>query len=61
MAHCESLVLFEICFWLGLITRLEIIAIILALKNWANDVPSFYHSLKLRKGKEIKRHKLFNG
>jgi CDP-diacylglycerol--glycerol-3-phosphate 3-phosphatidyltransferase len=57
----RSPVLFNICFWVGILTRLEIIAIILALKNWTNDVPSFYHSLKLRQGKEIKRHKIFNG
>lgn len=58
---CESTVLFNICFWVGLSTRFEIIAIILTLKKWTNDVPSFYHSLKLRQNKEIKRHKMFNG
>lgn len=57
----ESKVLFAVCFWLGILTRLEIIAIILALKKWTNDVPSFYHAFKLRKGKNIKRNKLFNG
>jgi phosphatidylglycerophosphate synthase len=57
----ESKVLFTVCFWLGILTRLEIIAIILALKKWTNDVPSFYHALKLRHGKNIKRNKLFNG
>ncbi|KGO97060.1 CDP-alcohol phosphatidyltransferase [Flavobacterium enshiense DK69] len=59
--QCQSTVLFDICFWVGLLTRLEIIAIILTLKNWATDVPSFYHSLQLRQGKDIKRHKMFNG
>ncbi|WP_296143501.1 CDP-alcohol phosphatidyltransferase family protein [uncultured Flavobacterium sp.] len=58
---CESQVLFAICFWLGILTRLEIIAIIFTLKNWTNDVPSFYHALKLRQGKDIKRNRLFNG
>ncbi|MFC1225216.1 CDP-alcohol phosphatidyltransferase family protein [Pedobacter sp. BG31] len=61
MVQCESVVLFEICFWLGLATRSEILAIILALKKWTNDVPSIYHAIKLRQGKEIKRNKLFNG
>lgn len=61
MVQCQSGILFEIFFWSGLLTRVEIIAIILALKNWVNDVPTFYHALQLRKGKEIKRHKLFNG
>jgi phosphatidylglycerophosphate synthase len=59
--QCQSVILFNICFWVGLLTRLEIIAIIFTLKEWANDVPTFYHSLKLRQGKEIKRHKMFNG
>lgn len=59
--HCESVVLFELCLWVGLITRLEILAIVFTLKKWANDVPTIYHAVKLRQGKEIKRHKLFNG
>ena len=61
MVHCESVVLFEICFWLGLATRLEILAIVSTLKKWTNDVPTIYHAIKLRQGKEIKRNKLFNG
>jgi hypothetical protein len=59
--QCESSVLFEFCFWVGLATRLEIIAIILTLKEWANDVPTVYHSVRLRQGKAIKRNKIFNG
>ncbi len=58
---CESNTLFLICFWIGILTRLEIIVIILILKNWTNDVPTFYHALDLRKGKNIKRNKFFNG
>ena len=61
VVQCQSGILFSICFWVGLFTRLEIIAIILVLKQWTNDVPSIYHALNLRQGKEIKRHKLFNG
>lgn len=61
IAQCQSPVLFNISFWVGIVTRLEIIAIILILRKWTNDVPSVYHSLKLRKNKEIKRHKMFNG
>jgi len=61
MVHCESVVLFEICFWLGLATRLEILAIVFTLKKWTNDVPTIYHAVRLRQGKEIKRNKLFNG
>lgn len=57
----RSEILFNICFWIGLVTRIEILLIILTLRKWTNDVPSLYHSRKLRKGQEIKRHKLFNG
>lgn len=57
--QCQSGVLFTICFWLGLLTRLEIILIILTLRTWTNDVPTVYHALALRRGEEIKRYKLF--
>lgn len=58
---CSSNIIFQLVFWIGIITRLEIIAITLILKNWTNDIPTFYHALQLRKGKDIKRNKLFNG
>lgn len=61
MVHCESVVLFELCLWIGLATRIEILAIVFTLKKWTNDVPTIYHAVKLRQGKEIKRNKLFNG
>lgn len=58
---CNSHLLFQLCFYTGLITRLEIIAIVLVLKEWTNDVPSLYHALLIRQGKPIKKKKLFNG
>lgn len=61
MATCQSVLLFQICLYTGILTRVEIIGIILLLKNWTNDVPSIYHAWLLRKGKNIKRNKLFNG
>lgn len=57
----SSPILFEVCFYLGIITRLEIISILITLKSWTNDIPSLYHAIQIRKGKEIKRNKLFNG
>jgi CDP-diacylglycerol--glycerol-3-phosphate 3-phosphatidyltransferase len=57
----HSVILFNICLYLGIVTRLEIISIFLIIKNWTNDVPSVYHAVLIRKGKSIKRHKLFNG
>lgn len=61
MTTCNSITLFQICFYTGLVTRFEIIGIIFLLRNWTNDVPSLYHAVLLRQGKLIKRHKLFNG
>jgi CDP-diacylglycerol--glycerol-3-phosphate 3-phosphatidyltransferase len=61
MVDCTAPVLFQWCFYVGMISRLEIVAILLFLRKWTNDVPSVYHAILLRKGKEIKRHKLFNG
>ncbi|MDQ0637929.1 phosphatidylglycerophosphate synthase [Pedobacter sp. W3I1] len=61
IVHCESVVLFELCLWIGLATRVEILAIVFTLKKWTNDVPTIYHAVKLRQGKEINRNKLFNG
>lgn len=61
MATCESGILFQVCLYIGILTRLEIIGIILLLKKWTNDVPSIYHAWLIRKGKDIKRNKLFNG
>ncbi len=58
---CNSKILFQFCFFVGLITRIEIIGIISILKVWSNDVPTLYHAILLRQGKPIKRHKLFNG
>ncbi len=61
MGTCNSGWLFQIAIYLGLLTRLEIMAIIITIKTWTNDVPSIYHAVQLRKGLPIKRHKLFNG
>lgn len=41
--------------------KLEIMVVLLILKEWTNDVPGIYHAILLRQGKTIKRNKLFNG
>lgn len=51
---------FYFCFWIGLISRLEIIGIILRLKKWVTDVPSIWVVGKLNRGEKIKKNKLFN-
>lgn len=61
LLSCQSHIIFDITLYLGIITRLEIIAIVLILKKWVNDVPTFYHAIQLKDGKTIKRSKLFNG
>lgn len=53
--------LFQLCFWVGVVSRLEIIGILLLVREWVNDVPTIYHAIQLRKGKTIKRNKIFNG
>jgi phosphatidylglycerophosphate synthase len=61
IATSSSTILFNICFIAGVVTRAEIILIILIIRQWTNDVPSVYHAVLLRKGKAIKRNKLLNG
>lgn len=61
MLEYDTTFLFQLCFYVGLITRLEILVILVLLKKWTADVPSFYHAIRLRQGREIKRNKYFNG
>lgn len=57
----NSAFLFFACIYIGIATRLEIIAILFILNRWTNDIPTVYHAVLIRKGKPIKKHKLFNG
>lgn len=61
IATGNSPVLFYVCFYLGLLTRFEIIGMLLIIKQWTNDIPTVYHAYLIRHNKLIKRHKLFNG
>lgn len=61
ISTCNSSWLFMTCFYAGVITRLEIIAILFIIREWENDVPSLYHAILIRQGKPIKRNKFFNG
>jgi CDP-diacylglycerol--glycerol-3-phosphate 3-phosphatidyltransferase len=58
---CDSQVLFTASLCLGVASRLEIVAILLLLRRWTNDVPTCYHAWLLRQNKPIRRHKLLNG
>lgn len=52
---------FAIALAIGLFVHVDRILIYVLLKKWDHDIPSSYHALLLRKGKQIKRRKLFNG
>jgi len=57
----QSHILFLIVFWLGILTRAEIIAIILVLKQWQNDVPNLKQAWRIRKGLAVQHNRFFNG
>jgi len=59
--NTTSSAFFFICIGLGLISRLEIILIIIKLSNWATDVPSIFSVAKINRGFPIKRNRWFNG
>jgi phosphatidylglycerophosphate synthase len=61
IASGNSVILFGFCFYWGILSRLEIIAMLIVIKKWTNDIPTIYHAFKIRKNKPIKRYKLFNG
>jgi len=58
--HSTSSLAFTICIVLGVISRVEIILIILKLKKWATDVPSIFVVSKINRGIPFKKSKLFN-
>lgn len=51
---------FNLAIILGLISHLDVILIILFLPKWQYDVPSCYHALKIRNGKQRKKTIFFN-
>ncbi len=51
---------FIICIFFGILSRFEILLIILKLNKWTTDVPSILSVDKLNKGIEPKKNKLFN-
>jgi CDP-diacylglycerol--glycerol-3-phosphate 3-phosphatidyltransferase len=57
----SSTLSFYFCFILGLISRIEILLIIVKLDKWTTDVPSIFSVHKLNKGIPIKKNKYFNG
>ena len=45
----------------GVISHIDVYLIILFLPKWMHDVPSSWHAWQIRKGRSIKRNKMFNG
>ena len=45
----------------GIISHIDVYLIILFLPKWTHDVPSAWHAWQIRRGRSIKRNKLFNG
>ncbi len=60
IATSQSNILFTLCIYLGILTRIEILLIIHTLPHWTNDVPTLVHAIAIKKGKKIKRNKWFN-
>lgn len=51
---------FNLAIIFGLISHLDRIAITLIIPHWTHDIPSTWHAIQLRKGRAIKKYKLFN-
>ena len=51
---------FYLAIILGIVSHVDVILIILILPKWQYDVPSCYHALNIRKGKQRKKSTLFN-
>lgn len=51
---------FDLAVILGLISHADVILIIMFLPQWQYDVPSCYHALKIRSGKQRKKTIFFN-
>lgn len=52
---------FIVCIGLGILSRIEIMVIILKLNKWTTDVPSVLSVSKINQGAQVKKSKLFNG
>jgi CDP-diacylglycerol--glycerol-3-phosphate 3-phosphatidyltransferase len=52
---------FDLAIFFGLISHVDRILITLILPKWTHDIPSAYHAVLIRKGKEFKKNIYFNG
>lgn len=58
--NSSSLVAFWVCVGLGIVSRLEILLMILKLNNWTTDIPSIWAVSKINQGLTVKKNRLFN-
>jgi phosphatidylglycerophosphate synthase len=52
---------FALAIIFGVISHLDVYLIIFFLPGWTHDVPSAWHAWQIRQGRQIKKHKIFNG
>jgi CDP-diacylglycerol--glycerol-3-phosphate 3-phosphatidyltransferase len=52
---------FTVALIIGLFVHVDRLLIYILLKYWTHDIPSSYHALLLRQGRQIRRNRLFNG
>lgn len=52
---------FKLAIFMGLISHIDRILIVLILPHWTHDIPSVYHAYLIRKGKDFKRNVYLNG
>jgi CDP-diacylglycerol--glycerol-3-phosphate 3-phosphatidyltransferase len=51
---------FAVLFFAYLVSWLDVVAILLILREWRSDVPSFYHALLIRRGVPFRTWKFFH-
>ncbi len=56
----SSNLLFNLMVLTGVLSRVDSMFIYKILEKWERDIPSFYHAIQIKKGKQIKRTDLFN-
>lgn len=52
---------FALAITFGVISHIDVYLIILFLPKWTHDVPSAWHAWQIRRGREIRKYKIFNG
>jgi archaellum biogenesis protein FlaJ (TadC family) len=57
----QAEVVFYTAVVVSFIAHLGVILIILLLPKWTHDIPSAWHALRMRQGREIARDRWFNG